>query len=96
MKKFFGIFDKKEQDDLKEKVLEYAEIDKQYVHFIEIQKDDEHYTHVALIDDISYTDKADMVMLHGFGASSVLYYKLFKPFMPYFRIFAVDLPGMGW
>lgn len=96
MKKFFGIYDKEEQDSLKEKILTCENIDKRFINFIEVQKDDEHYTHVTLIDDFNYEDKEDLVMLHGFGASSVLFYKLFKHLMPHFRIYAVDLPGMGW
>jgi len=36
-----------------------------------------------------------MVLLHGFAASSVTYYKMLAPLSEKYDVYALDLPGMG-
>jgi len=36
-----------------------------------------------------------MVLLHGFAASSLSYYKMLAPLCEKYEVFALDLPGMG-
>ena len=39
--------------------------------------------------------KPTLVMVHGFGASALMQYPIFKPLMKQFRIVAIDLLGFG-
>ena len=97
MKKFFGLYDKDEENALKDKIISFTEIPHKFVHFIEVHVEGEEYVHVTFIDDTSNKkDKKDLVMIHGLAGSSLNYFKIFKQFSEDYRIFAVDLPGMGW
>lgn len=96
MNKIFGFYDNNEEKKLKEKIISFTNIPHEYVNFLEIHVDGEEYIHVTIIDDPNYTNKQDIVLIHGIAGSSLNYFKLFKTFSCYFRIFAVDLPGMGW
>jgi len=37
----------------------------------------------------------NLVMIHGFGGSGVIFYKYFKPLSEYYNIYAIDLRGAG-
>jgi pimeloyl-ACP methyl ester carboxylesterase len=49
-----------------------------------------------LIDDKSVENKKDLIFIHGLSVTSVLYFGLFQEIRHKFRIFALDIPGMGW
>jgi pimeloyl-ACP methyl ester carboxylesterase len=95
MKKFFGMFDKDEETDLKEKLLAFSGVPSKYINCLDVYVKDHESMHVTLIDDLNYENKKDLVLIHGLAGSSVIYFKIFKKLSQYFRIYAVDLPGMG-
>jgi pimeloyl-ACP methyl ester carboxylesterase len=39
--------------------------------------------------------KPKMVMIHGYGSSSVLFYRIIKYLMVNFQIYLIDMLGMG-
>jgi pimeloyl-ACP methyl ester carboxylesterase len=94
MKTLFNSRDKSDERKLKENLLNFSEVDRKYIHFTEVYYTEDYYIHVTLVDDLE-PDKEDLVLLHGLGGSSVLYYKLFKPLMQKYRIYGLDLPGLG-
>jgi pimeloyl-ACP methyl ester carboxylesterase len=97
MKKFLGLYDKDEENALKDKIISFTDIPKKYVHFVEIHVSGGEYVHVTFIDDYSVKkEKKDIVLIHGLAGSSLNYFKIFKTFSNEYRIFGVDLPGMGW
>ena len=40
-------------------------------------------------------DKPAMVLVHGYGGSGALLYRLFPYLIEHFHVFAIDLIGMG-
>ncbi len=95
MNKLFNIYDKDEEDLLKERLIDYSKIPREHVNFMNIYYKDNHYIHTIIIDDMKCT-KPNLVFLHGLGASSILYYKLFNDLIDRYTIYAIDLPGLGW
>jgi pimeloyl-ACP methyl ester carboxylesterase len=95
MKKFFNLHCKEEENALKEKMIELSNIPLKYVNFLEMYVSDDEFMHVTIIDDLTISNKKDIVLIHGLAASSLQYFKLFKRLSQNFRIFAIDLPGMG-
>lgn len=116
MKKFFGLHDKDEEQNLKTKLMSFTGIDSKYISFVDVHLSQTEFLHVFVIDDLSYeksedlnltnttedsiksteiTPKKDLVMLHGLASSAVLYYKMLKPLAKEYRIYGIDLPGMG-
>ena len=95
MKKFFGVYCKDEESVLKDKIISFTDIPKQFVNFLEIYVFDDEFIHVTVIDDQTYSNKKDLVLLHGLAGSSLNFFKLFKRLSEDFRIYSVDLPGMG-
>lgn len=43
-------------------------------------------------DDV---DRPKMVMIHGFGGSGLIFYRILKHLHEDFKIYLIDLPGMG-
>lgn len=41
------------------------------------------------------TNNPKLVLVHGYGGSGALMYRLFKLLMPHFYVIAIDLIGMG-
>ncbi len=95
MNKFFNIYDQNEEESIKDKLIDYSDIPREYISFLKIYYKDNHYIHIAIIDD-TIGVKPNLVLIHGLGGSSLLYYKLFKELMSNFIIYAIDLPGLGW
>lgn len=40
-------------------------------------------------------EKPKLVLVHGFAASSLSYYKMIGPLSKKYEVYAIDLPGMG-
>ncbi len=95
MNKLFNIYDKDEENKLKERLIDYSNIPRECVNFMNIYYKQNHYIHTIIIDDMK-SIKPNLVFLHGLGASSILYYKLFKDLINEYTIYAIDLPGLGW
>ncbi len=36
-----------------------------------------------------------MVLVHGYGGSGALFFKIIKPICEYFQFILIDIPGMG-
>lgn len=97
MRKFFGLYDEKEENLLKQKLIEFTGIEHKYIHFLNIYVSHDEYLHVVHIQDGSNEfAKKDLVLLHGLGLSSLAYFKLYKKLSQHFNIYGIDLPGMGW
>ena len=96
--KIFLIHDKEEENKTKEALMTKSGIPYKYVKFHNINfKDDiNDYVHLMLIDDKSVENKKDLIFIHGLSVTSVLYFGLFQEIRHKFRIFALDIPGMGW
>ena len=45
--------------------------------------------------EIGSPDKPTIVFIHGFGASGLMYWRIFKPLAHLYHIYTIDLPGMG-
>lgn len=37
-----------------------------------------------------------MVLLHGYGGSNIHYCRIYEQLIKEFRVFSIDLPGMGY
>lgn len=96
MKKFLGLYDKKNETKIKTKLMSHTGIESEYINFIEIYIDSSDYIHITYIDDTNYENKKDLVIIHGWAGSSLSFFKTFKELSKNFRIIALDLPGMGW
>jgi pimeloyl-ACP methyl ester carboxylesterase len=96
--KIFLIHDKEEENQTKEMLIRKSGIPHENVKFhnIKFKNDDNDFVHLMLVDDKSVQNKQDLVFIHGLSASSVLYFGIFKEISHKFRIFAIDIPGMGW
>jgi pimeloyl-ACP methyl ester carboxylesterase len=95
MKNLFNSYDKREERNLKEKLMDFSGVDRRFINFTEVYYTEDNFIHVTIVDDLG-PNKKDLVLLHGLGGSSVLYYKLFKQLMVNYRIYGIDLPGLGW
>lgn len=40
-------------------------------------------------------EKPKLVLVHGFGGSGMIFYKIFKPLIEHFHVITVDIMGMG-
>lgn len=98
LNKIFLIHDKEEENNTKIALIKKSEIPFEYVtfHNITFKEDSNDYIHLMLIDDKSVEKKKDMIFLHGLSVTSVLYFGIFQELKKLFRIFALDIPGMGW
>jgi pimeloyl-ACP methyl ester carboxylesterase len=95
MKKFFGLYDQKEEAQIKHKLISFSNVAKQYINFLDVYINEEDYLHCIIIDDTTFNNKQNLVLIHGLGNSSLTYYKNFKRLSQYFKIFAIDIPGQG-
>jgi len=95
MKKFFGMHCKEEENKLKETLIHLSEVPKKFVNFLEIHVLDEEFIHVTVIDDQNYSNKKDLVLIHGLAGSALNFFKIFKRLSEDFKIYGIDLPGMG-
>lgn len=95
MKKFLGLYCKDEETTLKYKLISFTNIPKKFINFLDIYVEDDEYIHVCIIDDLNYENKKDLVLLHGMAGSSLNYFKTFNRLSKQYRIYAVDMPGMG-
>lgn len=48
----------------------------------------------VVIDDQN-VEKPKLVLMHGYGSSTVLMYKIFKPLSEHFQLYCVDALGLG-
>ena len=58
------------------------------------EKDSENYIHEIRIDGLS-KGLPTMVMIHGYGAGGLQFFKNLRPLREYFNIIMIDLLGMG-
>ncbi|CDW85672.1 UNKNOWN [Stylonychia lemnae] len=63
-----------------------------FIHHIEIDIRDEDGTNQ---DQGKNLKKPTFILLHGYGAGGAIFYKMIKDLGKYFRLFVVDLYGMG-
>ncbi len=96
MKKFFGLYDKAEENKIKNKLMSFTGIESKYVNFLELYIDSTDYVHVTYIDDTNYKNKRDLVIFHGWSGSAMSFFKIFKDLSKHFKIIGIDFPGMGW
>lgn len=98
LNRIFLIHDKEEENILKEALMKRSGIPNEYLTFQNVYyKDDKNdYVHLMLIDDQRVNNKRDLVFLHGLSSSSIFYYGILRELSKKFRIFAIDIPGMGW
>ena len=45
--------------------------------------------------EIGDKSKPQIVLIHGFGGSAIIFFKLFKHLSEKYHVFAIDLLGMG-
>ncbi len=95
MKRYLGVYDKKEEEKLKNKVMSFTNIPEEYISCLEIFIESDEYLHVVYIDDRRYKNKKDLVMIHGFGGTFYNFFKMLPLLCERFRIIGIDLPGMG-
>jgi len=98
LKKLFFIYDKEDESNLKKKIMFKSGIPQEAISFKEvyIHGNKNEYIHTIIIDDNQFENKRDLVFIHGLTCSGVCYYGILRELRTKFRIYAMDLPGMGW
>lgn len=98
LNKLLMVHDKEEEKQIKEKLMSRSGIPLEYITFenVYFNGNSEDYVHLMLIDDKTIPFKKDLIFLHGIAGSSLFYHGILRVLSRKFRIFALDIPGMGW
>ena len=92
------IHDEDEEREIKENLMKKSGIPYENIKFerIHFKEDLNDYIHLMLIEDKNYDNKQNLIFIHGLSASSLYYFGILRELRKKFRVFAIDLPGMGW
>lgn len=86
-------------NNIKTRLLQNIGLKQEDYEFYNIFVNDKDAIHVVIIDEINTLNvniiKKDIIFLHGLTGTSMQYFRNFKKLSKYFRLIAMDLPGMG-
>lgn len=77
-------------------MLSLSGLDKKYFNIQDIDIGDDIKIHTIYINRIKETEHNKLLMIHGYGGNSAIFYKMLKDLSKFFYITLVDIPGMGF
>lgn len=77
------------------KLIEFPGIKQEHIAAGDAFINDEDYIHYTLINTRKSEDMETLVLIHGFGGSNNIFFRMMKPLSEFFRIISIDLPGMA-